>query len=90
MALVENDFGLIMLKTRLSGGVVSFRERIEPKVDAVIRYLLTEYHSDEFRWSLVLFNVSSLILCDLQTTFERFNCVMQCGIVRKIRNQTST
>ena len=53
VALVENDFGLIILKTRLSGGVLSFRERIEPKVDAVLQYLLTEYHSDEFCCSLV-------------------------------------
>ena len=51
--LVENHLGLIIFRTKLSGGVLSFQERTELKEQTVIQYRLTEYHSDEFLCSLV-------------------------------------
>lgn len=82
VAAVEKLLGWIRRSTKLSGGVSTLQERMEPKADAVIHYRRTECHSDELRCSRVF--SSSLFIGDLETAFECWYGASQCIGGRKM------
>ena len=51
-------FGCIICKTKLPGGVSLLREAIEPKIEAVVRWLLTVNYNGELCWSRVSLSIS--------------------------------